>query len=88
MKELFHLRYQITVGDSVPPEAVAYFLELEKQLPSWPLFRQERRSPEIAEKIREMVRHNTRRACITIERMDREYRKGAGEESQEQRTDG
>src|SRR5271163_1706896 len=39
VKELFHLRYQITVGDAVPPEAIAYFLELAKRFPNWPLFR-------------------------------------------------
>jgi hypothetical protein len=79
VKELFHLRYQITVGDSVPSEALAYFLELEKLFPNWPLFRPERRSPEIAEAVRRTVRHNTKRACIALERLDRDYRKGAGQ---------
>jgi hypothetical protein len=82
MKKLFHLRYQITVGDSVPPQAVAYFLELETQFPNWPLFRPERRSREIAEKVRRMVRHNLKRACIEIEKLDREYRKREAERAQ------
>ncbi len=88
VKELFHLRYQMTVGDSVPPEAVAYFLNLEKQFPTWPLFRPERRSPEVAETVRRMVRHNLKRACIEVERMDREYRKRTGEQAEEHRTNG
>jgi hypothetical protein len=80
VKELFHLRYQLTVGDSVPPGAVAYFLDLEKQFPNWPLFRPERRSPEIAAKVERMVRHHRQRTCIAIERWDREYRKREAEE--------
>jgi hypothetical protein len=88
VKELFHLRYQITVGDSVPAAAVAYFLELERRCPNWPFFRPERRSPEIAEKIRRMVRHNTRRACIAIETMDREYRNREADQIQQDRTNG
>jgi hypothetical protein len=81
VKELFHLRYQITVCDSVPPETLAFFLGLEKRFPNWPLFRPERRSPEIAEKVRRMVRHNLKRACIEIERLDREYRKREAEQT-------
>ena len=88
VKELFHLRYQMTVSESVPPEAVAYFLELEKRFPNWPLFRPERRSPEIADKVRRMVRHNLKRACIEIEKMDREYRKREADATQERRTNG
>jgi hypothetical protein len=88
VKELFHLRYQITVGDSVPPEAVTYFVELERQFPNWPFFRPERRSPEIAETVRRMVRHNLKRACVEVERMDREYRKRAEEQAEEHRTNG
>jgi len=88
VKALFHLRYRITVGDSVPPESVAYFLELEKQFPTWPLFRPERRSPEIAETVRRMVRHNLKRTCVELERLDREHRKRAAEQAEEHRTDG
>jgi hypothetical protein len=88
VKELFHLRYQITVGDSVPAEAIAHFLEFEKRFPDWPFFRPERRSPQIASKIRQMVRHNTKRACIAMERMDREYRKREADQTQEHRTNG
>jgi hypothetical protein len=71
VKELFHLPHQITIGDSVPVEAIAYFLELERGFPNWPFFRRERRSPEIADRIRRMVRHNTKRTCIATDTMDR-----------------
>src|SRR5689334_7081577 len=60
-------------------EPVAYFRELEEQFPNWPLFRPERRAPEVAERVRRMVHRNTRRACIDLERMDREYRKRQSE---------
>ena len=78
-REVFHLRYQLTAGEPVPPESVAYFGELEQQFPNWPLFRPERRSPEIAERVRRMVRRNTRQACVDLERLDREYRKRQAE---------
>lgn len=74
-RELFHLRYQITVGEPVPPEAVASSHDLEQQFPNWPLFRPERRSPEIAEQVRCMVQRNSRQACIGLMWMDREYRR-------------
>jgi len=79
-REVFHVRYQLTVGERVPPEAVAYFRQLEQEFPSWPLFRPERRSPDIAARIRRMVRRNTRQACIDLERLDREYRRQQAEE--------
>ena len=60
-------------------ESVAYFCELEQQFPNWPLFRPERRSPEIASQVRRLVRRNTRQACIAFERMDREYRREQAE---------
>jgi hypothetical protein len=78
-REVFHLRYQITVGEPVPAESVAYFGELEQQFPNWPLFRPERRSPEIAERVRRMVHRNTRQACVDLERLDREYRRRQAE---------
>jgi hypothetical protein len=71
----FHLRYQLTVGELVPPEAMERWGQLEQEYPNWPLFRPERRSPEIAERVWRMVHRATRRACIDLERMDREYRK-------------
>lgn len=74
-REIFHLRYQITVGEEVPSRSVAYFCELEQQFPNWPLFRPERRSPEIADQVQRMVRRNTRQTCIDLKRMDREYRR-------------
>ena len=74
-REVFHLRFQMTVGDQVPAESVAYFRELERQFPNWPLFRPERRSPEIAERVRHMVHRNRRQACIDLARMDQEYRR-------------
>jgi hypothetical protein len=79
-REVFHLRYQLTVGEPVPPESAAYFRELEHEFPNWPLFRQERRSHEIAERVRRMVRRNTRQARIGPERMDREYRRQRSQE--------
>lgn len=74
-REVFHLRFQITLGEPVPAESEAYFHDLERQFPDWPLFRPERRSPEIAEQLRRTVRRNTRQACIDLERMGREYRR-------------
>jgi hypothetical protein len=58
----------------VPEAAIQAWHRLEGEYPSWPFFRLERRSAEIAEKIRRLVRHSTKRACIELERMDREYR--------------
>jgi hypothetical protein len=81
-REVFHLRYQITVGEAVKPQSVAYFSDLEQQFPNWPLFRPERRSPEIAERMRRMVRRNTRQACVDLERMDREYRKRQAQDAE------
>lgn len=69
----------MTVGEPVSPKSVAYFHELEQQFPNWPLFRPERRSPEIAERMRRMVDRNTRQACIDLKRMAREYRKRQAE---------
>lgn len=71
-RQLFNLRYRITVGESLPPEAVAYFLQFETQYPEWPLFRPERRSHEIAKKVERMVSHNLRRTCIELEKWNRE----------------
>src|SRR5262245_39506528 len=82
-REVFHLRYQLTVGELVPVESQAYLRELEDQFPNWPLFRPERRSPEIAKQILHMVRRNTRQACVALERMDREYRRQQGEQALE-----
>jgi hypothetical protein len=79
-REVFNLRYRITVGEPMPPESVAYFRELEQQFPNWPLFRPERRSPEIAARVRQMVRRNMRQACIDLERLDRECRRRQAEE--------
>jgi len=77
-REVFQLRFQITVGEQVPPEAMAFFLALERQFPTWPFFRPERHSPEIAEQVRRLVHRNTRQACIDLERMEREYRRRFG----------
>lgn len=88
VKELLHLRYQITIGEAVPSVAVTYFLDLGKQFPNWALFRPERRSPEIAQKVRRMVRHNLERACIAIERWDREHRDCQAEQTDEHHTNG
>ncbi len=74
MREWFHLRYQLTVGEPVPPEALECWQQLEQEYPNWPLFRLERRSPEIAERVRQMVNRNRRQACIAFERLEREFR--------------
>lgn len=81
-REWFHLRYMLTVGESVPHEAVEAWQRLEQQYPNWPLFRPERRSPELAEKVRRMVHRATRRFLVDCERMDREYRKHQAENRQ------
>jgi hypothetical protein len=86
LREWFHLRYQITVGEPVPAAALERWGQLEQEFPNWPLFRPERRSPEIAERVRQMVHRATRRACIDLERMDREYRRRQAE--QQGREDG
>lgn len=74
-REWFHLRYQLTVGEPVPAEALERWRQFEREYPNWPLFRPERSSPDIAERVRRMVHRATRRTCIELERMDREYRK-------------
>jgi hypothetical protein len=81
-REVFHLRYQMTVGEPVPAEAVAVFLRLEQQFPRWPLFRPERRSPQIAKQVWRMVHRNRRQACVALARLDREIRSRQAEEKQ------
>jgi hypothetical protein len=71
----FHVRYQITVGEPVPAEVLQGWARLEQEYPHWPLFRSERCSAEVAEQVRRMVHRATHRACIDLERIDREYRK-------------
>jgi len=73
-REVFRLRYCLTVGETVDPKALEYWQQLEREFPDWPLFRPERRSLEIAQKVRRMIERNTRRACIELEHMDRESR--------------
>lgn len=80
MREWFHLRYRIAVGESVPAESLKRWGQLEREYPNWPLFRPERRSPEIAEQVRRMVHRATRRACIDLEHMDREDRERPAEQ--------
>jgi hypothetical protein len=78
-REVFHLRYQLTLGEQLPTEAMERWRQLEADYPNWPLFRPERRSPEIAERVRGMVHRAIRRACIELGRMDREHRARHGE---------
>jgi hypothetical protein len=73
-REVFHLRYRLTVGEAVPQAAVQYFAQLEYAFPNWPLFRPERRSPEIAERVRHLVNEITDRLLVEWERHDREFR--------------
>jgi hypothetical protein len=74
-RQLFNLRYRMTVGESLPQEAIEIWKELERVFPDWPLFRPERRSPEIADKVERMVRHCTNRAIIECERYEREQQR-------------
>ena len=74
-REWFHLRYQLTIGEPVPAEGLDRWRQLEQEYPNWPLFRRERQSPDIAVQVRRMVHRANRRACIELDRMDREYRK-------------
>jgi hypothetical protein len=74
MRTVFHVRYRMTVGESVDPRALEEWARLQQEFPEWPLFRPERHSPEIADKVRRMVRRANRRACIEFERMERELR--------------
>lgn len=80
MREWFHLRYQMTVGELIPPEALDRWRQLEQEYPNWPIFRPERCSPEIADRVRRLVDRATRRACIALERMDREYQSRQAED--------
>ena len=79
-REVFHLRFQITVGERVPPEALTHFRELEQQFPTWPFFRPERRSPEIAEQVGCMVRRNRRASLYRSGADGSEYRRQQAEE--------
>lgn len=75
----FHTRYRLTGGEPVSQDAVECFFQLEKQYPAWPIFRPERRLPEIAKLVRGMVQRATRRACVNAERFDRKYGQGREE---------
>jgi len=78
-REWFHLRYRITVGEPVPVGELERWRQLVQEYPNWPLFRPERHSPEIAERIRRLVHRATRRACVELARMERECREGQSE---------
>ena len=71
-REVFHLRYSMTVGDAIPPEAMEKWQALEREFPNWPLFRPERRLPELAEQVRHMVTRNRREASVALERLCRD----------------
>src|SRR5579875_3963042 len=78
-REWFYLRYQLTVGQPVSAEALDRWRQLEQEYPNWPFFRPERRAPEIADRVKRIVDRATRRACIQLERMDREHRRRRAE---------
>src|SRR5262245_17695802 len=69
---IFHVRYQITTEESVDPPTLAWWQQLEREFPTWPVFRPERRSPELAERFRRMVRHSLKRTCLELERWERD----------------
>jgi hypothetical protein len=78
-REWFHLRYRITVGEPVSAGELERWQQMEQEYPNWPLFHPERRSSEIAERVRRMVHRANRRACVDLARMDRELREGRSE---------
>jgi hypothetical protein len=69
----------MTVGESIDHLAREAWERLEREFLEWPLFRPERRSSEIADKIRSLVHRANRRACIELERMEREFRRQKAE---------
>jgi hypothetical protein len=79
MRAVFYLRYCMTVGEAIDHRAFEAWERLKQEFPEWPLFRPERRSPEMADKVRRLVHLANRRACIEMERMEREFRRRAVE---------
>jgi hypothetical protein len=84
MRAVFYFRYCMTVGEPIDHPsrerlAREAWERLEREFPEWPLFRPERRSPEIADKVRRLVNRANRRACIELERMEREFRQREAE---------
>lgn len=77
MRTIFHLRHRMTVGEPIDHYAkeLETWSRLEQEFPEWPLFRPERRSSEISDKVRRLVHLANRRACIEFKRMEREYRR-------------
>jgi hypothetical protein len=75
MRAWFHFRFQLVVGDPVPAEALAAWRMMQLEYPDWPLFRPERCSSEDPKKVRRMVDRETRKLCVGLERLDREFRK-------------
>src|SRR5262249_13971833 len=59
---VFHLRYSMTVGETIPLDTQELWQQLEREFPNWPLFRSERRSQEVARQVHWMVKSNSRRA--------------------------
>jgi hypothetical protein len=70
----FRLRYEIVVGDPVSNATMEAWRQLQREYPNWPLFRLERCSSQNPEKVRRMVYRATRKFCVNMERLDREYR--------------
>lgn len=66
---LFHARYCMTTGEPVGPETASLWDQTERDFPSWPIFRPERRSPEIAGEIRRLVEEMCEREFGPIEAM-------------------
>ena len=79
VRHWFRLRYEIVVGDPVSDVTMEAWRQLQLEYPNWPLFRPERCSAEDPEKVRRMVYRASRKFCVDMERLDREYRKKQGE---------
>jgi hypothetical protein len=75
MRHWFRLRYEIVVGEPVSDVTMEAWRQLHREYPDWPLVRAERCSSENPEKVRRMVHPASRKFCVDMERLDREYRK-------------
>jgi hypothetical protein len=74
MRKWFHLRYKLVVGDQVSPAETVQWQAMKQEYPDWPLFRLERCTSQDAEIVRRMVSRASRKFCVDMERLDREYR--------------
>lgn len=73
-RKVFHLRYCMTVGDPLDPEAVELWQRLEQEFPNWPLFRPDRRSPENGPELRRTIDSKTEQFWEELQQITREWR--------------